>query len=31
MRVAGAETAVVIGLDAALRQLEQWQLLRGTS
>jgi hypothetical protein len=29
LRVAGAETAVVIGLDAALRQLEQWQLLRG--
>jgi hypothetical protein len=26
---AGAETAVVISLDAALRQLEQWQLLRG--
>jgi hypothetical protein len=29
MRVAGAEVAVAIGLDAALQQLEQWQLLRG--
>jgi hypothetical protein len=29
MRTAGAEVAVTIGLDAALRQLEQWQLLRG--
>ena len=27
----GAEVAVVIGLDAALRQLEQWQLLRRAS
>jgi hypothetical protein len=29
MRAAGAEVAVAIGLDAALQQLEQWQLLRG--
>jgi hypothetical protein len=29
MRSAGAEVAVAIGLDAALQQLEAWQLLRG--
>jgi hypothetical protein len=29
MRAAGAEVAVAVGLDAALQQLEQWQLLRG--
>jgi hypothetical protein len=29
MRAAGAEVAIAIGLDAALQQLEQWQLLRG--
>jgi hypothetical protein len=29
MRTAGAEIAVAVGLDAALQQLEQWQLLRG--
>jgi hypothetical protein len=26
---AGAEVAVAVGLDAAVRQLEKWQLLRG--
>jgi hypothetical protein len=29
MRTAGAEVAVAVGLDAALQQLERWQLLRG--
>ena len=29
MRAAGAEVEVVVGLDAALRQLESWGLLRG--
>jgi hypothetical protein len=29
MRTAGAEIAVAVGLDAALRQLEAWNLLRG--
>ena len=29
MRAAGAEVAVAVGLDAAIQQLEQWQLLRG--
>jgi hypothetical protein len=29
MRAAGAEVEVAVGLDAALQQLEQWQLLRG--
>jgi hypothetical protein len=29
MRGAGAEVAVAVGLDAAIQQLEQWQLLRG--
>ena len=29
LRAAGAEVAIVVGLDAALQQLEQWQLLRG--
>jgi hypothetical protein len=31
MEAAGATTAITEGLDAALRQLEQWQLLRGHS
>jgi hypothetical protein len=30
MRAAGAEVAVAVGLDAALRQLESWGLLRGS-
>jgi hypothetical protein len=29
MRAAGAEVEVAVGLDAALRQLESWGLLRG--
>jgi len=29
MRAAGAEVAIAVGLDAALQQLEGWQLLRG--
>ena len=29
LRAAGAEVAVAYGLDAAIRQLEDWQLLRG--
>jgi hypothetical protein len=29
MRAAGAEVAVVVGIDEALAQLERWQLLRG--
>jgi hypothetical protein len=29
MRAAGAEVAVAIGLDAALRQLERWGMLQG--
>jgi hypothetical protein len=29
MRAAGAEVAVAVGLDGALRQLESWGLLRG--
>jgi hypothetical protein len=29
MRAAGAEVAVAIGLDQAIAQLENWQLLRG--
>jgi hypothetical protein len=29
LRHAGAEVATCFGLDAALRQLEDWQLLRG--
>jgi hypothetical protein len=29
MRAAGAEVAVAIGLDAAIKQLEAWQLLKG--
>jgi hypothetical protein len=31
MRAAGAEVAVAVGLNAALRQLEAWNLLRGRS
>jgi hypothetical protein len=31
MRTAGAEVAVAVGLDAALTQLEEWQVLRGRS
>lgn len=31
MQRAGAETAIAEGLDAAIAQLEQWRLLRGTS
>ena len=31
MRQAGAEVAVATGIDEALRQLEEWQLLRGRS
>jgi hypothetical protein len=31
MRAAGAEVAVAVGLDAALQQLEHWQLLKGRS
>ena len=30
LRAAGASVAVADNLDAALRQLEEWQLLRGT-
>jgi hypothetical protein len=30
MRAAGAEVVVAVGLDAALRQLESWGLLRGS-
>jgi hypothetical protein len=29
MRAVGAEVAVAVGLDAALQQLEAWQLVRG--
>jgi hypothetical protein len=29
MRAAGAEVAVAVGLDAAIKQLEAWQLLKG--
>jgi hypothetical protein len=29
MRAAGAEVATAVGLDAALRQLEDWHLLKG--
>jgi hypothetical protein len=29
MRAAGAEVAVAVGLDAAIQQLEAWQLLKG--
>ena len=29
MRAAGAEVEVATGIDAAVRQLEKWQLLRG--
>jgi hypothetical protein len=29
MKAAGAEVAVAVGLDAALAQLEAWQMLRG--
>jgi hypothetical protein len=29
LRAAGAEVAVAVGLDAALEQLESWQLLKG--
>jgi hypothetical protein len=31
MRAAGAEVAVAVGLDAAIKQLEIWQLLKGCS
>jgi hypothetical protein len=31
LREAGAEVAVTYGLDAALAQLERWQLLRGVA
>jgi hypothetical protein len=31
MRAAGAEVAVAIGIDQALEQLEQWQMLRGST
>ena len=29
MRAAGAEVAVAVGIDAALAQLESWEILRG--
>jgi hypothetical protein len=31
LREAGSEVAVAYGLDAALAQLERWQLLRGVA
>ena len=31
MRAAGAEVAVAVGVDQALEQLEEWQMLRGRS
>jgi len=31
MKAAGAEVAVAVGIDAALVQLEQWQMLRGST
>lgn len=31
LRAAGAEVAVAVGLDAAIKQLENWNLLRGAT